>query len=83
MAGKLTVTSFLFLTPGLVSACGGIEPYLTEAQKIRYSEAVFDGTVESSAQVGVLNDAETLWEATVLLKSLGCVDVKKLNYSTG
>ena len=70
MIGKSIIISLLFLTLGLNSVCAGQEEYLTQPERMKYSAAVFDGTVEHISQVGVVDENQTLWEATVLLTSI-------------
>src|SRR5215216_6061956 len=70
MARTLILFSLVSLTLSLGSVRATLEEYLTEAERTKYSDAVFDGTVDHIAQVGVLDENRTLWEATVLLKSV-------------
>src|SRR5262249_24447200 len=66
----LLLILLVYLTSSLGSVGAVEEEYLTEAERIKYSDAVFDGAVEGVAQVGVIDEYQTLWEATVLLKSV-------------
>jgi len=66
----LLLILLVYLTSSLGSVGAVEEEYLTEAERTKYSDAVFDGAVEGVAQVGVIDEYQTLREATVLLKSV-------------
>ena len=71
MIKRIFATTLLLLIISLMSLGSPIdEHYFTEAQRTWNSDAVFDGLVEQVAQVGVVDEYQTLWEATVLLKTV-------------
>jgi len=65
----LTTALLLIIASNSVSTPAS-EPYLTETQRVGGSDAVFDGLVEQVTKVGVIDMYQTLWEATVLLKTV-------------
>ena len=70
MTRESVVALLFFLAFALNLVHAGQEEYLTPPERIKYSDAVFDGTVEKVSQVGVIDENQTLWEATVLLTSI-------------
>jgi hypothetical protein len=70
MARKLMLINLLYVIFSLASVSAGQEENISEGERTTYSDAVFDGTVEKVTQVGVIDEYQTLWKATVLLKTV-------------